>query len=199
MSALGTNTLFSPSSAQVDTNLAQTCCLLIHGYNGLAAEFDGLARQLRDRGFSCCALHLPGDTGPHSSEAAVRWSDWLEAITFSVRVASRSYSSVVLIGHSLGAALALRVAADNPEVSGVVALCPPLRMWPGEVRVIRALQHLLPWLPLPTLPVDITHDTGGEFATGNVVRQLEPSDVQRRTVEWEREECRRARPRCVAD
>jgi carboxylesterase len=155
MAAQGTNALASP---QVDTGLEQSCCLLIHGFNGLATEFDVLVRHLSDRGLACQALQLPGDSGPGPSVAAVQWSDWLDVITGAVRVAKRRYSSVMLIGHSLGAALALRVAADNPDVSAVVALCPPLRMWPSEVRVIRALRYLLPWLLLPTLPADITRE-----------------------------------------
>jgi pimeloyl-ACP methyl ester carboxylesterase len=41
-------------------------------------------------------------------------------------------------------------------------------MWPGEVRVIRALRYLLPWLlVLPALPVDITHERKGSTPAVN--------------------------------
>jgi hypothetical protein len=48
-----------PPSTPAESDSPQICCLLIHGFNALPAEFDALAGPLMDRGFSCRILHLP--------------------------------------------------------------------------------------------------------------------------------------------
>lgn len=137
-----------------EAELSRVCCVMVHGFNALPTEFDSLAVRLMARGSACRILHLPGDGGSRTAWAASRWSDWHSTLRTTGDEAARRYPSVMLIGHSLGAALALRMAAGNPGVAGVVALCPPLRMWPGEAFAIHTIRHLMPYLP--AWPVDIT-------------------------------------------
>ena len=132
----------------------RTCCLLIHGYNSLPAELDALAERLEAEGFECRTLRLPGDEGSGLNLAECTWDDWTEAVCDAVNDAAHCYESVIAIGHSLGAALALWVAADSPLVSGVVALCPPLKLWPAEAAAIRVARHVVP--SVPAWYVDIT-------------------------------------------
>jgi esterase/lipase len=145
--------LMHPSSlTRLSTQLApvpaQTCCLLVHGSTALPQEFDALAARLMSEGLACRILRLPGDEVTWHALVRSAWSDWLAALRAATWETARRFSSVVLIGHSLGAALALPVAADGTlPLAGVVALCPPLRMWPGEVTALQVIRHLMPGCP----------------------------------------------------
>jgi pimeloyl-ACP methyl ester carboxylesterase len=122
-------------------------CLLIHGLNSVPEYFDPLQQCLNRSGFSCQALRLPGHTGGTQALAAATWTEWLLAVDRATRAALEEFPQVILIGHSLGAALALAVASREPRVAGVVALCPPLRLQPGEIAAVCLARHLIPFVP----------------------------------------------------
>jgi carboxylesterase len=67
---------------------------------------------------------------------------------------------VFLIGHSLGAALTLEAAAARPQLAGVVAMCPPVRMAHTPEIAISALRQVTPFIP--ALGEDI-RDVGRRF------------------------------------
>lgn len=134
-------------------------CLLVHGFNAVPAEFDQVTQRLTRRGISCRALRLPGHEGGVHALAATTYSEWLAAVSDATEEALCLSSSVVLIGHSLGAALALAVAAREPRLAGVVALCPPLSMWPGVGSVVRAVHRVVPLVP--AFPHDVSRARRG--------------------------------------
>lgn len=99
----------------------QADVVLLHGI-----PFDGeamapLAVALAARGVSSARLDLPGlgRSGPLASEAGAADLAWLER-----RLAGRT-RPLVLVGHSLGAAIATRYAAAHPDVVASVVLVAP--------------------------------------------------------------------------
>lgn len=148
-------------------------CLLVHGFNGEPAELRELAGVLHGAGYATRRLLLPGHGASVYDFAAHGWDDWFAATKRATEQALTRYEQVFVIGHSLGAALSLAVAAVEPEVAGVVALCPPVRLdnrlerlvghlhgvvgaiptWTEDVRDRRAARQLYrrnvyPWTPL---------------------------------------------------
>jgi pimeloyl-ACP methyl ester carboxylesterase/nucleoside-diphosphate-sugar epimerase len=103
--------------------------VLLHGI-----PFDGeamapLADALAARGVSCARLDLPGlgRSGPLASEAGAADLAWLER-----RLAART-RPLVVVGHSLGAAIATRYAAAHPdEVAAVVLVAPAFLTTPAS-------------------------------------------------------------------
>jgi carboxylesterase len=122
-----------------------TCCLLVHGLNAVPEDFDSLAVRLTGAGLHCQALRLPGHTGHIRALAATTWTEWLLAVVRATKAALDEYQGVILIGHSLGAALA--VAGHEAGVAGVVALCPPLQLRPFEILALRFMRYVLPVVP----------------------------------------------------
>ena len=119
--------------------------ILLHGI-----PFDGeamapLAAALAARGVTSARLDLPGlgRSGPRASRTGAVDVEWLAA-----RLAGRTRPAV-LVGHSLGAALATRYAAAYPEaVRGLVLVAPAfltvpaswtLRLSPVVTRVLGGL------------------------------------------------------------
>lgn len=143
-----------PARLHVAAHSSQTHCLLMHGYNALPAELDDLAGRLAADGLGRRILRLPGDEGSGRALAESTWDEWTDVVGDAVTDAAHRSDSVIVIGHSLGAALALWAAVDSSSVSGVVALCPPLRLWPAEAAAIRVARRVVP--SVPAWYVDIT-------------------------------------------
>jgi carboxylesterase len=89
---------------------------LIHGLGGTAATMEPLARLLEARGHEVGTVTLPGHGTDPEDLVGIGWSEWLAAVPHSE----------VLVGQSMGASLALTVAAVHDHLRGVVAINAPV-------------------------------------------------------------------------
>jgi carboxylesterase len=134
--------------------------LLIHGFNGEPLDMEELEARLRARGHATRNLLLPGH-GTHVREfARMTFADWSGAVEGAARELLREHRRLLVMGHSMGGALTLHLAAREPRVAGIVALCPPLRMFPGQFEFAARLRHVLPYLP--TIREDV-YDPGARY------------------------------------
>lgn len=125
--------------------IADTACLLLHGFGGSPFEMEPLVPGLADLG---CAVDLPTLPGHDSSVAEFRrtfFPDWLARAEERYLALSRSYKRVIPIGFSMGGSLALLLAARHNPV-GVVSLAAPVCLQPRVCLNMRSLQLL--FLPL---------------------------------------------------
>ena len=121
--------------------------LLIHGFNGEPLDMQEMEARLRARGHATRNLLLPGH-GTHVREfARMTFADWSGAVESAARDLLAEHPRLLVMGHSMGGALTLHLAAREPRVAGIVALCPPLRMFPGQFEFTARVRHLLPYLP----------------------------------------------------
>ena len=98
--------------------------LVLHGLTGSTQSVAGLATALRTGGFEVEAPMLPGHGTSPEDLAGHGWSDWSAAAEESYqRLASRS-AGVVVVGLSVGGALAAGLAATHPEVVGLATVNP---------------------------------------------------------------------------
>jgi carboxylesterase len=85
----------------------------------------GLAAAFAKAGFDVEVPLLPGHGTSAEDLARVGWSDWEATVAGAyAAVARRVGGPVVVAGLSVGGALAAGLAADRPEVAGVVAVNP---------------------------------------------------------------------------
>ncbi len=125
----------------------RVCVVLAHGFNGEPAEMRELEGRLCAGGFRTRNLLLPGHGTAVRDFAASRWEQWVRAIQLEAQAARVRGERVVLVGHSMGAAACLLVAAREPEVAGVAALCPPLHMDVPSRYLVTRLRRVLPYFP----------------------------------------------------
>lgn len=116
----------------------RTGCLLLHGFTSMPAEMRWLGEDLARRGCSVLGVRLAGH-GTHPGDLArTRWTDWQVSVEEGLALLRSCTDRVVVIGLSLGAAVALTAAASY-AMAGVVALSTP---WAGPppdvVRAARA-------------------------------------------------------------
>jgi carboxylesterase len=122
-------------------------CLLMHGFNGELVDMWELEGHLQRLGYSTSNLLLPGHGTSVRDFAAHGWNDWYAHVERETRHALDHGERVLLIGHSMGAAVSLALAAAEPRVAGVAALCPPLQLSPMAQRFIRTLGRVMPYIP----------------------------------------------------
>ena len=120
--------------------------LLVHGFNGSQRDFAELEMLLRERGLVVVNMLLPGHGSEMKAMLNTRWEDWSRAVYDELRALKQRCDVVFLVGHSMGGALCLHVAAHE-EVAGIVSICAPLHMHPGLRVAVRMIKYITPLLP----------------------------------------------------
>jgi carboxylesterase len=120
-------------------------CLLVHGFTGGPDEMIGLGTYLAKAGHTVLGLRLPGHGGPPDELAAVRWDDWLSVVSTGLAYLRARCATVSLVGFSLGGALALMAAAEQP-VERLVVIATPMQLQGGwQVNLLALGRHFVPW------------------------------------------------------
>jgi carboxylesterase len=88
--------------------------LLIHGFPGTPAEMRPLGQVLAAGGWQARGLLLPGMGAEIMHLAQMRASDWMDAARAGWEEVRREDPGAILVGNSMGAAVALRLAAEAP-------------------------------------------------------------------------------------
>lgn len=119
-------------------------CLLIHGFTGSPSEMEDLGRYLAARGCVVRLPVLPGHGSTPEALLAVRAQDWLFTVEREYRLMAGNSHPVFAIGLSMGAALALHLAANFP-LAGVVALAPAMYLPLWQRAAAYALHRVVRW------------------------------------------------------
>ena len=107
--------------------------LCIHGFTGNPSSMRGVAEAFAAAGYHVELPRLPGHGTTVEDMLDTRWSDWSgEAEAAYQRLASR-VDTVVVAGLSMGGTLTLWVAAEHPEVAGIVCVNPAAQPQPPEL------------------------------------------------------------------
>lgn len=124
--------------------------ILIHGLSDTAFAMRDLAATLSKQCFEARALLLPGHGTRPADLMVVDHHDWLSHVEAALRQARAESPFVVAAGFSLGAALALTVAAQSPgDVDAVIGLSPAYRIRSNFLaRQARWIGVFRPWLDL---------------------------------------------------
>ncbi len=97
--------------------------LLVHGFPGTPAEMRPLGHAFKEAGWTVEGVLLPG-FGPNIGTLKRRsFHDWIEAVKKSFQALHQEHERVVIVGNSMGGALALLLATEQ-RPAGVVLLAP---------------------------------------------------------------------------
>jgi carboxylesterase len=94
--------------------------LLIHGLTGTPMEMRVLAKGLHRAGFTVYAMQLAGHCGTVEDLLATGWRDWYRSVEAAADRLRARVDHLFVGGLSMGAVLALKLAAERPQqVAGV--------------------------------------------------------------------------------
>jgi carboxylesterase len=100
-----------------------TGVLLAHGITGAPAEMKPLVRKLTGEGFTVSCPALAGHCMTLRELKRTHWADWYASLEVALHRLCDRCRTIFVGGLSMGALLALKLAADHPElVRGVAAL-----------------------------------------------------------------------------
>lgn len=106
--------------------------LLVHGFAGSIADLRFFGERLHAaRGWTVRGVRLAGHgmTVVDLDRSSVE--DWIATARSGLAQLKGSVRSIVVIGESMGALIALRLASEQPSVKGVICLSPAFRV-PNE-------------------------------------------------------------------
>lgn len=130
---------------------SERACLLIHGFTGSPWDMKPLGEALAKRGYFVEGIRLRGHGQEPQAMLGVRYSDWLEETETALKRLSESHRPVFVVGLSMGALLAILLAARFPSsVQAVVLLAPAARLRARTAELVR-LTRRFRWIP-PLLP-----------------------------------------------
>jgi carboxylesterase len=101
--------------------------LLCHGFTGSPQSLRPWAQYLADAGLSVSLPRLPGHGTTWQEMARTRWEDWFAEVDRGFEGLAKRAGEVFVMGLSLGACLALRLAeVHGDRVSGLVLVNPSI-------------------------------------------------------------------------
>ncbi len=139
----------SPHSAGVDTNEfflpgAGLSALLIHGLTGTPYEMRYLGERLASRGVRVRGVKLAGHAGTPEELGAAGYDNWYESVINGLEELRQYTEPVVVVGLSMGAVLAARLAADQGEsIAGVVLLAPAFFLPTSTTLALKSIRGVL--------------------------------------------------------
>jgi carboxylesterase len=89
--------------------------VLVHGLTGTPVEMQIVGRGLAKQGFSVYGPQLAGHCGSEADLLATDWHDWYASVESAWREASAKHEHVFVAGLSMGALMALHLAAQHPD------------------------------------------------------------------------------------
>lgn len=119
--------------------------LLIHGLTGTPMEMRLLGKGLANAGFTVHGIQLPGHCGSADDLIATRWEEWYQGVERAAETLRGKVDNLFVGGLSMGAVLALGLAAEHPEwVAGVGVYGATFRYDGWNIPMVARLAFLLP-------------------------------------------------------
>lgn len=134
--------------AAIDTNEfsfpgAGVSALLVHGMMGTPYEMRWLGEQLAAAGVRVRGVRLNGHTGNPEDLGASNADSWYESVVLGLEDLRGYGDPIVVVGLSMGAVLAARLAIDQREsIAGIAMLVPAFFLSRPATIAIRAVQRL---------------------------------------------------------
>jgi carboxylesterase len=118
----------TPGAEPFRFDAGPVAALLVHGFTGSPASMRPMGQWLSEHGISTLGPRLAGHGTSWEDLESTAWRDWeRDAEAGLLDLASRT-SSVIVVGLSMGGAMALHLGARHPDkLRGVVVVNPDVR------------------------------------------------------------------------
>lgn len=122
-----------------------TGILMIHGFTGSPSEFRRIGYTLRDKGYTIQAVRLPGHGTTPEEMRHTGWTDWYGHVLECYDELAAKCKRVVIMGHSMGGLLALKLAGERSAM-GIISLATPIYLTSRKSALAVVLQYFIPYI-----------------------------------------------------
>jgi carboxylesterase len=128
-----------------------TGILLVHGFTATTAEVRPIAKALHAKGYTVSGPVLPGHNSYPEEINKFTWRDWVSAVEKAYQELQARCDQIFLGGESTGGLLALYLAPQHPEISGLLTYAPALKIniTRFDQLKLRLAALFIPYLPKP--------------------------------------------------
>ncbi len=134
----------TPPGIETRSEGASASILLIHGFASRPTELRTLIDFLHDHKFSTFAVQLAGHGTTPEELAETSCEDMYQSVINGIQyIQSWDTPFHFVIGHSLGGAFAIRLAAEYPAFDGLVLIAPLIQITSGLIRLLPLLKHFI--------------------------------------------------------
>jgi len=117
--------------------------ILIHGFTGAPPEMRFLGDYLNDKSITVSGPMLPGHGTFVEDMNKYKWKDWIEHIHQEIAKLSECCDTVFVGGLSLGSVIALKLAADLPNIGGAILYSPAIKLASRMIYLTPFLKYLV--------------------------------------------------------
>ena len=121
---------------------SKTGVLMVHGFPGTPADVRPLGKRLSQAGLAVHGLLLPGFGAEIARLGETNRQIWLEAVIAEWQQRQAQYDRMVLVGFSMGGALAIRAVTEAIQPDLLVLLAPFWRLGGWEVKLLPLLKRV---------------------------------------------------------
>jgi len=115
--------------------------LVVHGFTGNPGSMRELAVRCAAAGFEVELPRLAGHGTAIEDMIPTRWSDWSGDTEAAYQQLHKRVEKIIVVGLSMGGALTLWMAANHPDLCGIVCINPAAQPMPEEM--IAGLQAMI--------------------------------------------------------
>ena len=102
--------------------------LLIHGLFDCPLSLRDIGNQLQANGILTRSILLPGHGTVPSDLLRVDYEEWVQTVRYGVESLSHEVDHVILVGYSMGAALALHHALQDSRIAKIIMIAPAIKI-----------------------------------------------------------------------
>lgn len=124
-----------------------TGVLLIHGFTGSPVEMRLLGDYLHQRGLTVSAPLLPGHGTSADDMNRCSWRDWTDHAAAALAALQSHCTRTFIGGFSMGSLIATYLAAQHPELRGVILYAPATLIADRRLYLTPVLKHLIRTIP----------------------------------------------------
>lgn len=115
--------------------------LVLHGFTGNPGSMRGLAEACAGAGFHVEMPQLAGHGTAMEDMIPTRWADWSRDVEAAYQKLATRANKIVVMGLSMGGSLTLWIAAQHPEIAGIVCVNPATQ--PQDPSVMDMIQGMI--------------------------------------------------------
>lgn len=106
---------------------ADTAILFVHGIYGSPVQFDQLAENLFNQGYTVMAVLLPGHGKGAKDFARSDSKKWYAEVSHAAAMLRKSHKNIYMVGHSMGGLLSIKEGIRN-GANGIILMSVPMKV-----------------------------------------------------------------------